>query len=322
MTSSPPVLVLLLSWNDVEGVLTALGALALQSYPAIEVLVIDNGSEDGTVEQVRAEHPEVEILELGHNSGFTGGTNAGFREAARRGFPYVFAHNQDVVCPQGTISQLVQALEADPRAAVANPTVLYAHQPHIVHSAGGFFDWRRGSTPLRGMGEVERGQFGDEPSEVDFAPLCATLMRMEAIERCGALDERFFAYYEDCEWSVRAGRAGYRILHVPAASVFHGLRHEVRDASVNVHYYMTRNRLLFLKLSGASRRVRARVLVTEYARTLASWTLRRRWRHRRPQRNAMLRAIFDYLWGRNGPVEAPRRSVANTTATSPRATAK
>jgi len=315
-TETPRVLALLLSWNDAEGTLRALAALARQSYPALETLVIDNASADGTVERVRNAFPEVGILEMGRNTGFTGGTNAGIREAARRGFPYVFAHNQDVECHEETLERLVDSLAADPRAAAANPTIHYKSQPGVINSAGGGIDWRRGATWLEGRGQPDDGRFGTTPRQTDFVPLCATLLRMEAIERCGNLDEGFFAYYEDCEWCVRAQRAGFRILHVPTAKALHDVDDEARDRSAMVHYLMTRNRLLFLKRSGASRLVRTRVLVHEYARTLASWTLRPRWRFRRTQRNAMLRAIFDYLLDRSGAWDAPRRVTSTESPTS------
>jgi GT2 family glycosyltransferase len=126
------------------------------------------------------------------------------------------------------------------------------------------------------------------------------LVRLAALPAVGPLDERFFAYYEDAEWGVRAARAGWRSLHVPAARIGHAIDPAARADSAQVHYYMTRNRLLFLAATGAGPQAWLRTLAGDYARTLASWSLRRRWRHRRAARAAMLRGVADYWRGRFG----------------------
>jgi len=121
------------------------------------------------------------------------------------------------------------------------------------------------------------------------------------VAHIGLLDQRFFAYYEDIEWCVRAARAGYKVVHVPLARVWHKITPEAREASPQVHYYMTRNQLLFLKLTNAGYRAWVYTLLGDYGRTLLSWTIKPRWRLKAPQRAAMLQAIRDSLrgtWGR------------------------
>ena len=95
-----------------------------------------------------------------------------------------------------------------------------------------------------------------------------------------------------------ARRAGFKVIHVPRAKGWHKIPLDERDSSPLVHYYMTRNRLLFLKATGASWRVWGHVLLTEYLRTLISWSVRTRWQHKRPHRNAMIQAIADAGRGR------------------------
>ncbi|RMF44312.1 MAG: glycosyltransferase family 2 protein [Anaerolineae bacterium] len=115
----------------------------------------------------------------------------------------------------------------------------------------------------------------------------------------GILDERFFAYYEEVEWCVRMQRAGYHILFVPQSKVWHKISPEAREASPQVHYYMTRNRLLFLHLTRAPLRARLWTAFS-YARTLLSWRIKPKWRYKAPQRQAMWQAIWDYGHGRLG----------------------
>jgi GT2 family glycosyltransferase len=118
-------------------------------------------------------------------------------------------------------------------------------------------------------------------------------------ERVGLLDDKFFMYYEETEWCVRAGRAGYKIVHIPAAMMWHKISTKARAASPRTHYYMTRNRLLFLHNSHASLQTWF-YTGTELARTLLSWTIRPKWQDKRHLRSVMLRAIRDYSLGRFG----------------------
>ena len=137
--------------------------------------------------------------------------------------------------------------------------------------------------------------------EVDFVSGCALLVRMSALDEVGYLDERFFAYYEEAEWCVRIHRAGYQILHVPQAKIWHKIPpQDGRARSPAVHYYMARNRLLFLKATGAGIGAWMHTLLLEYARTLSSWTLNPKWRCKRAQRTAMIWAIADACRGQWG----------------------
>ena len=122
------------------------------------------------------------------------------------------------------------------------------------------------------------------------------------IDRTNGLDPRFFAYYEETEWCVRVARLGLGIVHVPRAKIWHKISKDART-SPQVHYYMTRNRLLFLKLSHMRLSAWLNTLLLDYGRTLLSWTLRPKWRCKALQRRAMLQAILDYGRGRFGRVE-------------------
>jgi GT2 family glycosyltransferase len=118
-----------------------------------------------------------------------------------------------------------------------------------------------------GLDEPDEGQRGAEPRGVDFVTGCALLVRRTVMEQVGLLDERFFAYYEETEWCVRARRAGFKIVHVPQAYIWHKISPPSQANSPLVRYYMTRNRLLFLKAAEAGIRAWAHTLFAEYLRT-------------------------------------------------------
>jgi GT2 family glycosyltransferase len=147
------------------------------------------------------------------------------------------------------------------------------------------------------------GRCGTAPRAVDFVSGCALMAPLAVIDRVGGFDPRFFAYYEEAEWCVRATRAGYTIRHVPLAKAWHKAAPSTQPASLLTHYYMTRNRLLFIALTHAGLGAWCRTLVFEYVRTMVSWTVRPKWRARRQHRDVMLRAIGDYFRGRLGRAE-------------------
>jgi len=297
---NPRVAIVVINWNGGDDTLACLDSLAGVHYPERCVLVVDNASQDGSPERIRACHPEVTLLENQINLGFTGGNNLGMKAALQKGADYVLLLNHDTLVSPDFLEKMVSVGEADPSIGVLGPTIYYHARPGVIWSAGGAIDWKRGATRMLGMDEVDRGQYGVEPRAVDFVTGCAMLVKREALEAAGLLDESFFAYYEEVEWCVRIRRAGYGVIHVPGAKIWHKISPEAREASATVHYYMTRNRLLFLKKVGAGRQAWAHTLLGEYLRTLVSWSLRPKWRYKREQRRAMAQAIWDYFHGKTG----------------------
>jgi hypothetical protein len=207
--------------------------------------------------------------------------------------------NNDTIVAPDMIDVLVEAMTVDPTVGVAGPTIYYYGQPETIWSAGGSIDWKHGLTSMIGIGDEDKGQFGIVAREVDFVTGCALLVRRDVWEKAGLLDDKFFMYYEETEWCVRAQRTGFKIIHVPLAMMWHKISLAEREASERVYYYMTRNRLLFLQNTQASLRT---WLYTfgEYGRTFMSWTLRPKWQDRRHLRTVMLRAVKDFSTGNFG----------------------
>lgn len=296
----PRVAILVLSWNGRDDTLACLASLQQVDYRACEVMVVDNGSTDDSVAAIRAAHPQVKLIETGENLGYVGGNNAGLAHVLATGADYALLLNNDTEVAPDFLDRLVEAAEAQPAIGIVGPTLYYFDRPEVIWSAGGGVDWGQGRTWMIGLDEEDRGQYGQTPRPVDFVTGCALLIKRPVMEQIGLLDARFFAYYEETEWCVRAARAGFKILHVPRAKVWHKISPAARMTSPTVHYYMTRNRLLFLDAARAGWRAWAHTLLLEYLRTLVSWSLRPKWRGLRAQRNMMLLALRDYFTGRVG----------------------
>ncbi|MGQ9626031.1 MAG: glycosyltransferase family 2 protein [Anaerolineae bacterium] len=300
MNSLPKVSIIVLNWNGLDDTLDCLGSLQRLDYPDVKVIVVDNGSTDEPGVVVRERFPGVTFIENGENLGYAGGNNVGLRCAMSQEADYALLLNNDTVVDPDFLRLLVEAVENDLTIGFAGPTIYYYDRPEVIWSAGGAIDWQRGNTRMVGVNEEDMGQFGTVPRTVDFITGCAMLVRRAVIEKVELLDERFFAYYEDAEWCARASRAGFKIVHVPQAKIWHKISPEAQADSPLVHYYMTRNRLLFLKATGAGMQAWLHILFAEYLRTLVSWSLRPKWRSKRTQRRVMVQAIGDAWCGRWG----------------------
>jgi hypothetical protein len=299
------VCVIVLNWNQRDDTLACLASLQRSDRPAMEIVVVDNGSADDSVAAIRTRFPQVTLIEAGDNTGYVGGNNLGLERARRSRAAYALLLNNDAEVAPDTLGLLLDAAAAGACTGIVGPTIYYHDRPNVIWSAGGAIDWRRGATRMVGINETDHGQFGDGPRVVDFVSGCALLIKLSVADTIGPLDARFFAYYEDVEWCVRARRAGFAVLHVPRAHAWHRVSPAAREASATVHYYMTRNRLLFLQATRAPWRAWTYTMLLDYLRTLVSWSIRPRWRGKRAQRRAMVRAVRDYFGGRLGraPVE-------------------
>jgi GT2 family glycosyltransferase len=204
------------NWNTRRFLGPCLRSLREQLFRDFETVVVDSGSEDGSVEFVRREFPEVRVIELGENLGFSAAANAGIRASRSE---YVVLLNSDTEQDSDWLAALVRAAEACPEAGLFASKLVDFRERHVLDGAGDAL--RRSGLPYRlGHGETDRGQF-DRPAFVFGACAAAALYRRSMLEEIGLFDEAFFAYCEDGDLSFRAQLAGYRCLYVPDAVVYH-----------------------------------------------------------------------------------------------------
>jgi GT2 family glycosyltransferase len=298
----PDVTIIVLNWNGLDDTLACLNSLTQLDYSAFQIVVVDNGSTDGSPNAIRKAYPDVMVFEIGENLGYVGGNNMGLDYACSVNSAYALLLNNDTVVTPDFLRRMVEFAESDPIIGIVGPTIYYAEPANMIWAAGGKLDRRTGLTLLCGMDEIDHGQFGVEPRQVDFVTGCALLVKTAVVKDVGKLDSRFFAYFEENEWCSRISQAGYKIYHLPMAKIWHKISPDHREHSPQVYYYMTRNRLLFTWLAnlGVSPWLS---IAWEYLRRLLSWSIRPRWRYKTPQRNAMLRGILDFSRGRFGRVD-------------------
>jgi GT2 family glycosyltransferase len=295
--SQPLIAVVVLNTNRRDDTLTCLASLAALDYANHVVLVLDNASTDGSVEAVRAQFPEARVLPLADNRGYAGNNNVGIEAAMAMGAEWILVLNEDTVLAPTCFTELMQVAGADARIGALGPMVYHHDEPGVIQSAGGMLD-RHWTARHAGENEDDTGQFA-APRRVDWVSGCAIMVRREAVQQVGALDDRFFYYWEETELCVRLKRAGWSIVHVPAARLWHkGVKRDYRPGP-SIAYYNTRNRLLLMSKHHAPFGAWAHTWL-QVVRTLLSYTMKPRWRDRRESRDAIWWGAFDFLRGRWG----------------------
>ena len=219
---TPRVVVIIVNWNGKDVTLDCLASLRRVQDPAPHVLVVDNGSTDDSVPAIRSQYPDVELLALSENRRFAGGNNAGIQKAFADGADFVLLLNNDTIVDPGFLSALLGRIRSEERCGMVVPKIYYHHQPDMLWYAGGEISFWTGTMRHRGIREVDHGQY-DTATDTEYATGCCLLVSRELIARAGQLDESFFIYSEDADWSVRARRAGYRIIYEPRARIWHKL---------------------------------------------------------------------------------------------------
>jgi GT2 family glycosyltransferase len=209
------------NWNGADSLRGCLDSLRAQSLKA-HIIVVDNGSTDGSAELVANEYPDVELIRHERNEGYAGGVNAGFQSAMRHGAKYAAPFNNDAVADKHWLAELVKYLDSHDRTGIAACKLLTA-DGKALDSTGDFYTvW--GLPYPRGRGERGTDKYdGDGPSEVFGASGGASLYRVSMLMSIGLFDEDFFAYYEDVDLSFRARLAGWKVAYVPSARAFHAI---------------------------------------------------------------------------------------------------
>jgi GT2 family glycosyltransferase len=220
--TGPLTHIILVNWNGKSDTLECLASLSKVQADTMQVVVVDNGSGDGSQEAIRQHHPGVILIETGTNLRFAGGTNVGIRYALDHGADQIMLLNNDTTVDPGFLTALAHRLGSADDIGVVAPKILYYGDPRRIWYAGGKISLWTGTMRHMGIREADDGRFETE-AETDYASGCCFLTKRETIERAGLLDESYHMYTEDADWCMRARRAGYRIMFEPRARVWHKL---------------------------------------------------------------------------------------------------
>lgn len=244
----PLAYVVVLNWNLKNDTVETVESVLRSSYRNVRVVVVDNGSDDGSPQFLSTRFPSISIISLSENVGYAAGNNVGIKYALEHGADYVLLLNNDTIVDRDFLQNMLKVAEKEPQLGVLAPIIYYFDRPGIVWQCGAK---DRVFPPLpvdltikdlRGAGRVDQ-----EFSKVDYVTGCAMLIKRDVLEVVGLLDERYFMYYEDSDFCIRARRQGYMVGVVHKANIWHKVASSTKKALPFQRYVRAKSRIMFYK---------------------------------------------------------------------------
>lgn len=244
LESYPLVSIITVNYNQADHTLELLKSLKKIDYPNTEIIVVDNNSKKSPLHELKLNFPTAHFIQSHINLGFAGGNNLGIKKAKGE---YIFLVNNDTEVKPDTLTQLIQFFQTESTAGICCPLILFHNSNDTIQYAG--------STPIHplsgrnsriGFKEKDHGQFS-HPYETAFAHGAAMMVRKSVIDQIGLMPEVYFLYYEELDWCESVKKLGYKIFVVPQAKIYHKESVSTGKDSALKTYYLTRNRLLFMR---------------------------------------------------------------------------
>ncbi len=250
---SKSVAIIILNWNGYE-----VTRQCLKCYYKLnlghQIILVDNGSNDESGKNLAHEFPQLEFVPLANNLGFAGGNNIALRRVIDQGYSFVLLLNNDTSFHEDFITPLTDYMISHPKVGAIQPKIFYHFKPDIIWNAGTIYHSFIGMPKTIGENSVDEGAF-DQLKQVDWLTGCAMLIRTSILSSVGLLDERFFAYYEDVDLSIRIRRAGHQLVFFPYVKIYHIAGQSLRLNKPNsegylqpiFHFYNLRNQLYVMR---------------------------------------------------------------------------
>ncbi len=215
------------------------------TYPSLEIIVVDNGSKINPVTEWKEKYPNVAFIRSDINLGFAGGNNVGIKAAKG---DYLFFVNNDTEFTTGLVETLVKTLDDETKVGIVSPKIRYFDQKDMLQYAGytdmNYYTCRNNCI---GQFENDNGQYDKVTGKTGFAHGAAMMIKREAVDKAGLMPENFFLYYEEMDWCDHIKRAGYEVWVNMQALIYHKESVSVGRKSALKEYFMNRNRILFIR---------------------------------------------------------------------------
>jgi len=258
MNITNEVSIIILNWNGWRDTIECLESIFQSNYPYYNVIVVDNASDDESINKIKeycngeikidspffeykSDIKPIEVLEHRfnqdnnqksllkkiiliknrYNEGFAEGNNIGIRYALDNlNSDYIMLLNNDTVVDKDFLVEMLQISENDNKIGITGPKIYYYDEPNLIWFGRGKISWKFCRGLNTGYNEIDRGQY-DEIARMEYASGCAFLIKKEVIEKIGLLDKRFFLYFEEIDWTLRATKLGYKTIFVPKGKIWH-----------------------------------------------------------------------------------------------------
>jgi len=241
--SLPYIVVIVLNWNGANDTIECVASIKLSSYPNIDIMVVDNGSTDGSVALLQSNYPDLWLIETGVNLGFAEGNNVGMRAAIAAGCDVVVLINNDTTVAPDWLDSFVRAAHSLPAGSILGGKIFYASQPSSIWHFGGRWDRDLCRYDLLGRGDDD--SLWSSVESVDLIIGCCMWIPRATLEAVGFLEKDFFLNYEETDWCCRARRAGFSLYSIPDVRVWHKISASFKGRPHNA-YFIFRNRRLWV----------------------------------------------------------------------------
>ena len=245
------IFVVTLNWNGGEYILDCLDSVSNLINPVEQVIVVDNGSTDGSVDSIKHNFPDVKIIQNEVNLGYSLGFNKGIDYSMEKGADFILIMNNDTVIDSYALGELLRIIKEDKQNGFVSGKVLEHKYPNIIQTVGRKKDFISLISETHiGAGEEDIGQY-DNIAEYDYIDDVFLLVRKEVIEKTGGYDGSFFLYYEETDWCKRVRNAGFKIKYTPNAKIWHkGSLSSGGGMNPTKRYWLSRNQYLFIMRNG------------------------------------------------------------------------
>jgi GT2 family glycosyltransferase len=233
------VAVVIVNWQRPQDTIHCVRSVMDSDYSDIHIIVVDNGSDDGSADKIKEAFPGINLISLPDNLGFTGGYNQGIVHAMKESAPYIFLINNDTVIEIGTIRLLVNS-----SWDVAVPKITYFDDQNLIWAAGA--RWRNFPPAIKMIGyQKPDGNKFNNPVPLDYTTGCALMIKKKVLAVVNGFDPQYVNYMEDYDFSYRVRDSGFSMGYVPEARVLHKVSQSLGLSSPQRWYYMGRNTVLF-----------------------------------------------------------------------------
>ena len=216
----PKIAIIIINWNTYQLTFNCLKSLEECSYKNKKVFFVDNGSTDGSGDKIALEFSEINYIKNKKNEGFTGANNKALKVILKQNFDYVLLLNNDTEVNPNFLSLLVARMESDKNLAATQPLILDLPHKKTIWNAGGSFNTFFGLSKTRLKGVTYKPKLKIQ-TFTNWISGCCILVKIQAIKEVGLLDNHFFAYFEDVDWSIRMKNQGYKLGVVPKSIIYH-----------------------------------------------------------------------------------------------------
>lgn len=279
MYAQPLISIITINYNESGVTLELLESLRALTYPAVEVIVVDNASPNDNPDRIKEAYPEIHLIKSQENLGFSGGNNLGVKAAKGE---FLFFINNDTEVPPGIIEPLVKTLSENPKIGIVSPKIKFHWDPALIQYAGftPMNPWTIRNSSI-GYHQPDDGNF-DTAMPTASIHGAAMMIPRRIIEEVGLMPEYYFLYYEEHDWAAMIKRAGYQAYYQPASYILHKESVSTGKNSPLKTYYLTRNRILYARRNFSSLHLLFSTLylcLISIPKNTLTFLLQRQWEH-------------------------------------------